>query len=272
MSSEELKKFAEELKESREKAEITLQQVSSKTRIDFKFLKALEDGDFEIQPEVYIRAFIKEYALVCGLDPEKTLKKYELAKKGKLIDNIEEPVEEEIKIEEKENKSAFVDQPTMKIDNSAYRLKHKLFVYSGISLAVLIIIAVYFIFINNSSQQIVVEKPFEEVLKEQNQRFEVIENNSNQTLIKSVDSLLLNINAVDTCWINITVDGNVEYEFTLYPNTSKAIRAAEKFDVVVGNIGGISLKLNETPLQISGRIGQRRTFTINKSGIINPSK
>ena len=78
-----LKKFTDELKEQREKAGITLQNVAAKTRIDIKFLEALEDGNFNFLPEIYVKAFIKQYSKVVGLDEEETLQKYILVKEGK---------------------------------------------------------------------------------------------------------------------------------------------------------------------------------------------
>ncbi len=62
-----LKKFTEELKEQRERAGITLQNVAAKTRIDIKFLEALEDGNFNFLPDIYVKAFIKQYAKFVGL-------------------------------------------------------------------------------------------------------------------------------------------------------------------------------------------------------------
>ena len=46
MSSESLKKFSEELKTHREKNDVSLQQIHGRTRIDIKFLKAMEEGKF----------------------------------------------------------------------------------------------------------------------------------------------------------------------------------------------------------------------------------
>jgi transcriptional regulator with XRE-family HTH domain/archaellum component FlaF (FlaF/FlaG flagellin family) len=75
-------KLAEELKEARIKNNLTLKQLAAKTRIDLKFLEAMEEGNFSFLPELYVKAFVKEYANVTGLDPEITLKKYEAAKEG----------------------------------------------------------------------------------------------------------------------------------------------------------------------------------------------
>lgn len=282
MPSEELKKLAEELKESREKAEITLEHIASKTRIDLKFLNAIEEGNFEVMPEVYIRAFIREYAAQCGLDPVSVLEKYDLAKQGKYIGKVEaeedkkedaKEVEEKPEPKKTEVKKEFKDESTQKITDKPYRYKQKLLIYLGGVFILAALIAGYFIFIKNSSPDIVVEKPFEEVLQEQNKRFEVSEEEKPQEPVAkaTADSLVLSISAADTCWINVTIDENIDKEFMLYRNTSMVVKAATKFDLIVGNAGDISLKLNGNPLALAGKKGQRRTFSVNKDGLINSS-
>ncbi|MCH7974117.1 MAG: helix-turn-helix domain-containing protein, partial [Bacteroidetes bacterium] len=54
-----LNKFAQELKKAREKADITLQNLSARSRLDIKFLQSIEKGDFSFLPELYVKAFIK---------------------------------------------------------------------------------------------------------------------------------------------------------------------------------------------------------------------
>lgn len=275
MPSEELKKLAEELKESREKADVTLQFIATKTRIDLKFLQAMEEGNFEVLPEVYIRAFIREYAAYCDLDPQKTLEKYELAKAGKSIDkaekeSVEEP--EKTEIEETKTKKQFTDESAKPTTlKSKKGNNQKLILYGGAIVLLAIIIAAYFIFIKNSSPDIVVEKPFEEVLQEQNKRFELTEEEAPKQPIAKVDSLVLSIKATDTCWVNVKIDESVDKEFMLYNNTSTVVKAAERFDVVVGNAGDITMELNGNALEITGTKGQRKTFSVDKDGIINSS-
>ena len=98
-------KLAEELKEARVKNNISFKQLASKTHIDLKFLEAMEEGNFSFLPELYVLAFIKEYANVVGLNPETIVKKYKSAREGLLYEetvdnqasNISEENEEEIK-------------------------------------------------------------------------------------------------------------------------------------------------------------------------------
>ena len=78
-----LEKIAEELHEARLKSGVTLQQMAVKTRVDIKFLEAIDKGDFNFLPEPYVKAFIKDFAKMVGLDETKIILKYDAAKKGK---------------------------------------------------------------------------------------------------------------------------------------------------------------------------------------------
>ena len=93
MPIESIKKLTDEFKSHREKREISLQHIHNKTRIDIKYLRAIEEGNFDIMPQVYLRAFIKEYAKSIDLDPDETLNKYELAIAGNY--GIEESLDDD---------------------------------------------------------------------------------------------------------------------------------------------------------------------------------
>lgn len=65
------------LQEARETQNLTLDQVQETTKIQKRYLQAIEQGDFHILPgKFYARAFIKEYAYAVGLDPEELLTDY----------------------------------------------------------------------------------------------------------------------------------------------------------------------------------------------------
>ena len=69
-----LDKFADELRLQRESSGLTLQQLANKTRIDLKFLEAIDQGNFAFLPDIYVKAFLKQYAKTIGLDENITLK------------------------------------------------------------------------------------------------------------------------------------------------------------------------------------------------------
>ena len=81
-----MKRFGEELKAVRESKNISLQDISKATRINTKFIEAIEAGNLSILPPTYIRAFIKSYAKNVGLNQEDTITRYEQYSSGKIPD------------------------------------------------------------------------------------------------------------------------------------------------------------------------------------------
>ena len=267
MSTESIKKFTEELKAHREKKEITLQQIHNQTRIDIKFLSAIEEGNFDIMPDVYIRAFVKEYAKAIELDSNDTLKKYEKAVKGiygsqdKTEQETKETVEETEQVKKKLVYSS-ENLHTLEDDNAK---SNKKIIYALSIAVVAIIIIVFFVVRSNFTPEIVKENSYQEILEERNQRYEVVEENENKTQI--VDSLELRITAIDTSWIRVIIDESNEQEFILYPNRQKNLKAANEFNLLTGNAGGIEMFLNESRLEFEDPKGSVRNYKIDRNGI-----
>jgi cytoskeletal protein RodZ len=66
-----LSELGKKLKEEREKKQLSLEDIQQETKIQKRYLKAIEEGRFETLPgKFYARAFVKNYAEVVGLDPE----------------------------------------------------------------------------------------------------------------------------------------------------------------------------------------------------------
>ena len=65
--------FYKELKELRVSKEISLEDLQAKTKINIKYLEAIESGNFEVLPTPYLRLFIRAYALEIGGDANRAL-------------------------------------------------------------------------------------------------------------------------------------------------------------------------------------------------------
>ena len=73
--------FGEKLKRERELREVTLEEITSATRIGGRFLEALENEDWEKLPGgVFNRGFVRSVARYLGLDEEVFLGEYDLAR------------------------------------------------------------------------------------------------------------------------------------------------------------------------------------------------
>jgi cytoskeleton protein RodZ len=72
--------FGERLKRERELREVTLQEITSATRIGPRFLEALENEEWDRLPGgVFNRGFVRSIARYLGLDEEALLGEYDLA-------------------------------------------------------------------------------------------------------------------------------------------------------------------------------------------------
>jgi len=66
------------LREARMAKELTLEDLQEKTKIQKRYLQAIEEGDFDRLPgHFYTRAFIKSYAEAVGLDPSLIFETYQ---------------------------------------------------------------------------------------------------------------------------------------------------------------------------------------------------
>lgn len=69
--------IGERLKEARETKGLSLESLQETTKIQKRYLEAIEKNDFEVLPgKFYTRAFIREYASAVGLDPEQVMEEH----------------------------------------------------------------------------------------------------------------------------------------------------------------------------------------------------
>ncbi|WP_182917121.1 helix-turn-helix domain-containing protein [Bacillus sp. PK3_68] len=65
------------LREAREAKGLSLADVQEMTKIQKRYLKGIEEGNYELMPgKFYVRAFIKQYAEAVGLDHEQLFEEY----------------------------------------------------------------------------------------------------------------------------------------------------------------------------------------------------
>lgn len=70
--------IGERLKQERELKELSLDDIQKETKIQTRYLYAIEQENFKAMPgNFYVRAFIKEYATVLGLDPSELMEEYQ---------------------------------------------------------------------------------------------------------------------------------------------------------------------------------------------------
>lgn len=294
MASETLQKFAEELRTAREAKGISILQIHSRTKIDPKFLSAIENAEFEILPELYVRAFIKEFAQTIDLNPKEVIQKFDIAKAGltekasvkeSTVQSVQTPEQgtEKILEHEKRTTDEFSAQqpkevgPTHTIHTQLTDEQPKKLFYTNlnviIGVIVLIVAAVvfYFALFYESSPEIIADQQ-EQTVSEKSERFEVTK--PVPAAVDSVpvapiisDSLRLLVQNSEQVWVKVLSDGKIIKQGIVQKNTTLNFKAMKQFGISIGNAGVVKLFFNEKPVKNVGRLGEIRNITITPDTI-----
>ncbi len=271
MQNEAFLEIAKELKSARENKGVEISQISNKTRIDAKYLKLMEEGDFDYMPDVYMKAFVKEFADSLGLDGAEMVNKYKAAKFGR----VEQSADDDLV-------STKTDEPVREfgsgegentVPGEVSKNNNQLVYLAVAFLFIITVVIVYFAVIkdgstefykeNTSSKQ--QETPAEKRFVEK--KPELKPDSKPAAVDPSEGPLKVRVETSDTLWLRVKLDDQQTNEYMMYPNTSKNFDALSEFRFVVGNSSAVKFFLNGNQLQFSGNKGTVKNVIIDKNGI-----
>ncbi|KAF0152968.1 MAG: transcriptional regulator XRE family [Ignavibacteria bacterium] len=300
MASEALQKFAVELRTAREAKGISILQISTRTKIDPKFLTAIENAEFEILPEIYVRAFIKEFAQTVELNPKEIILKFDNAKSG-ISDTppivVKEPiaqtftknerlVTEKTEPEHKSVKHQNSIKPPSEFGATQYQhsvqmdkpqngfMRANLNIVVGVLVLIAAMLVFYFAFFYDSTPEIIAYQP-EQSLSDNTSRYEVkkpetpiVQDSlpSNTSTILT-DSLRLKVQNREQVWIKVLSDGKIVQEGVVKKDSTLNFKALKQFRISIGNAGAVNLFFNDKPVKNIGKIGEIRSITITPDTI-----
>jgi cytoskeletal protein RodZ len=250
-----LQKFGTSLREQREQKNITLAEISAYTRINLKFLEAIESGNFSALPQTYIRAFLREYAAAIDVSPDEILETYHREKTGQPS-------------ETRQRRSSQSDEPEKKKEASASSHPLTPFVRAlkPVVFGAIIVIIAGFMYLmlkspSETTQTAAGEIPFDRVIREteaalpQDTIPTYVAPQPTLSAQEPVDSLVLIMTTTDSLWISITIDNTRNEEYLFAPNRRRTFRAESRFLLTMGNAGGATFQLNGKDLGALGRTG-----------------
>ena len=126
------------LKEHRESKNIQIEEISEYTKINPMYIEAIEEGNFDILPNVYMRLFLRSYAIYLDVDSAKVLEDYELHTTGTIQNKsefklVEKEVDNKPSSKTKEQINNDVDITPKKIATIAFVLISIFLVFQLIS-------------------------------------------------------------------------------------------------------------------------------------------
>ncbi len=262
--------LGEYLKSKREARNVTLEEIAEATRIRKTILVAIEnDRQDLVPPRVFTQGFLKSYASYLELDESDVIKRYQ------------ETLEE---LEAKDDKEEIVSQqPPQKV-------------LTPIRISVLFIIFILALasWFFKSPQEKEEVSPFKDIHKKESAELlkpsavtkpETVKEESEGNVIEAkeesglpaegeeissvkeaevieIEQMVLKVVAIEETWIKFQLDQNEPFEVSLKPGELLRVKAKEKFNLKIGNAGGVELFLNDKPLGNPGKLGEVIDLTL----------
>lgn len=279
------------LREARESKGLTLAEAQEVTRINTKYLEALENGQYEILPSnSHVRGYLRNYARFLDLDPKPVLDRYELSKGDRQVaavpsNNGEISKDDPIPLRPDQ---PFFDPVNVELSGTSKRssgsLQRWIIILALIATIALIGTRIYSFLSDGGSSEDLTSGIQEtvnnltgggedtatptadpdlipgagEVVTSTN-RNEAIQlptaTATRPTLPATLDTIQLRIDITERTWMRVTIDGEVVFQgLARKGDEPYEWTAAEEAQLLAGNAAGIFVTINEVPL---GKLGGR---------------
>ena len=300
--------FGEKLKLEREKRKITLEEISSSTKIGTRMLQALEEEKFNQLPGgIFNKGFVRAYARVIGLDEDQAVADYleasgdalparpeTMGREGARENSARETEERISRLE------AISDSPSRPLPWGAFAV-------------VLLVVALALSLWSHrrrDQERLAAHTPSAKTAL-QSPGASSQENTTSPTSASgtqpSPTSATMNsapgpaatsgektpptsgqnspgaaevatspasgeftvvVHAREQSWISSTVDGRPFPSEVLEPRSDRALHGRKEVVIKAGNAGGLDFLLNGKKLDVSGDVGQVKTVTIGPAGLL----
>lgn len=272
------------LKQAREAKNLSLADVSDTTFISIRFLEAIEAGKTDILPQAYVRAFIREYATVVGLNAAEVMRRYDgmqstPASPAQLPSPAASPTPTAAPPPSPEPTPGAQTSPAPEVQTSpapeappspqepvageptppASRRDLTDIIQKAAVVMGVVVIAIVLWNVMGIEKPKTQEIPFQNVIKE-NEQYATGPARKDTTRVPAVqgsrtDSLTLQAQTSDSVWMQVIIDGGTPREYLFRPNARASWKAADRFVLTVGNAGAVQFTLNKKDLGTLGKKG-----------------
>ncbi len=261
--------FGITFKTARESRGLTLEQVATKTKIGTRFLEAIESEQFERLPGgIFSRGFVRSYAESLGLNADEVVASFD-----RMSNYIAPAVIQETPLS------------TPKTQESGGKL-------FPIAIAIGVIIGIVFYFATRQSTPAVTadqtpraaaqpappsDKPPETpaaplpgatAAGSTDVAASPAPDQTPATAEHPKEALALVLEAREATWVKVLADGAaVNPGEVLQPGTTRRYTAQNSIDLMVGNAGGVNVKVNDHEVRSLGKGGQVKSITITPENL-----
>ena len=259
------------LRKAREERLLTLSDVADATHINIDHLRALDDGNINILPEAYVRAFLREYAVVVGLDPQIIMQAFDDQLHPHSGNEDSRPIDSPSPIPSLTYEGTG-DSRRIGVDAGQYTR-------TVVILVVLAISAIITWNIFGTGRGVHRGVPFRDVVKEneehalgqsESEAHDTTTDGNRPAQGSAGDSLTLFARTSDSVWVRMMIDDTAPREYLFGPHEKVTWHGHSQFLFFsIGNAGALQLVLNGRALGPAGKPGRIvQKLVITKKGIL----
>jgi transcriptional regulator with XRE-family HTH domain len=244
-----LNKIGTILRTHRESAGITLEEVSNVLCLRKSLIQAIETGKWEFLPhEVYVKSYLKEYA--CFL---------------KIFNEIEADLTDKINTnnEEVDTNEQIHEEPIRVARKVTYiNIPRKTLVYP-----IIVLILAGFYFVDKINRGVSIPASKIESTSSITTKSKPLSDNAvtddSQTLPVTTEGKKLMITCNERTWISVVIDDAEKKEFMLNAQEMIILKAKDRFDLLIGNAGGVKLILDGRDTEFTGKSGEVKRIKLS---------
>ena len=291
--------IGEMLSSQRETLGLTLADVEQHTHLRLRYLKALESGEFNELPSlVQGRGMLKNYASFIGLDADQLLLKYAEGLQARLVEGkSERPPQKpspQRKRSARKKERRFLNREM--IVGSFIVVFILAFIIWGVTLVQGTIAdqneviptppSIGDVLLPSATSTVLptttptIPVPIEGLEAENGETGEAGEGieepevQGTQIIVVSENiegAVQLQIIIRQRAWMRVSVDGKIEFEGRVLPDSAYAFAGEEYVEITTGNAAGLQVIYNELDLGTLGNYGEVINFVITSSGVQTPT-
>jgi cytoskeleton protein RodZ len=240
--------FGELLRREREMRGVSLREIADGTKISVRFLQALEEGRNDVLPGgLFPRAFVKQYALFLGLDPERVVADF-VAQHAEAIPERRAPV---------------------------VQTGPRLSLTPGQILLGVLALVVLVVLLRRPSEPDYRRAKAEPTPTPVAAAPAVLPTDRvypSPSLAPAAatpgDGIVITMTAQQECWVEVRADGQTLVNKVLNEGESQTFEARGEIVLSVGNAGGLQLRVNDQPALPLGRSGEvRKNIVITRQNL-----
>jgi len=258
------------LLEARKKLNLTVDEVSIKTKIRPHILATLEEGNFTFLPPVYIISFIKTYAAFLKIPDNEIESAIQSIRKLTKYEKPPSVIIPKSDITELERQPfSFKNLKKRKLPklNQGNLVNYILYTAIGLAVITLIYIAFFMGDSHNGSSfrnDNGIPKPDTALIKTNDKNL--------ANFFEGQDSIIFSAKGLDTAWLRINIDGAESQQYLVVPKFEKSWVAKKFIILSLGNAGAVEFKRDGAVLPPFGNKGNViRNVKITKNQVISSS-